>query len=91
MKSIICDRCQKERPVGYFRKYSISRKISNNNFDLICDYCSSSKYQRLPDATVETKHCLKCDKPFRSVNGNRLCSPCKYDNNEMFTDYSLIF
>ena len=33
----------------------------------------------LPKDIVE-KFCLKCDKPFPSINGYRLCDQCRYQN-----------
>ena len=33
----------------------------------------------LPKDTLK-RCCLKCDKPFESINGYRLCDQCRYQN-----------
>lgn len=65
-----CSICLLEKSVRYFTLYQMRRPSA------VCNICSYNDKKKIKKVVV-TNFCLKCDLPFPTTFGHRVCDLCK--------------
>ena len=73
LEAIKCEFCDTIRPRKQFSKYALLKPDKPK-----CNQCRYRWYVNKHKDAIE-RNCLRCEKKFISIQKNRICFPCKND------------